>query len=184
MRSKAGVPICHKILRYVKDPLYIRYWEAKFSLLRSFLLLAPMCACRTARELWWTSQELSPASIIIITMILHAHISPGGWTIVPLVAAVLRHSLVPLNSINDCWPVPLFCYTLLFTLQLWVTSESLVSRSTSQVAKPEVSQHQIMLSQDLSKCSDVVGCPPGACMRRSHYHTERTVHEVVILSFH
>jgi hypothetical protein len=146
MRSEAGVPICHKILRYVKDPLYFRYWEAKFPPLRSLLLLAPdVCACRT-RELWWTSQELSPAGIIIITMALHALISPGGWTIKS-----------PLKSINGCWPVPLFCYTLLFTLQLYVTSESLVSTSTSQVAKPEVSQHQIMLSQDLSKCSDVVG---------------------------
>jgi hypothetical protein len=34
-------------------------------------------AGRTARELWWTSQELSPAGIII-TMALQAHISPGG----------------------------------------------------------------------------------------------------------
>jgi hypothetical protein len=39
---------------------------------------------RIARELWWMSQELSPASIIIIiittstTTALHAHISPGG----------------------------------------------------------------------------------------------------------
>jgi hypothetical protein len=32
---------------------------------------------RTARELWWTSQELSPAGIII-AMTHHAHISPGG----------------------------------------------------------------------------------------------------------
>jgi hypothetical protein len=35
-----------------------------------------------ARELWWTSQKLSPAVIIIIIIIiimaLHAHISPGG----------------------------------------------------------------------------------------------------------
>jgi hypothetical protein len=29
------------------------------------------------------------------TMVLHAHISPGGWTIGPLVAAVLRRSLTP-----------------------------------------------------------------------------------------
>jgi hypothetical protein len=28
-------------------------------------------------------------------MVLHAHISPGGWTIGPLVAAVQRHSLSP-----------------------------------------------------------------------------------------
>jgi hypothetical protein len=75
---KPEVP-CRKILRHVKDPLrYIRYWEAKFSLLRPFLLLAPDSAGKTAIELWWMSQELFPASIII-TMALHAHISPGGW---------------------------------------------------------------------------------------------------------
>jgi hypothetical protein len=33
----------------------------------------------TAREFWWTSQELSPAGIIIIiTMALHAHIITHG----------------------------------------------------------------------------------------------------------
>jgi hypothetical protein len=31
------------------------------------------------------------------TMVLHAHISPGGWTIGPLVAAVQRQSLTPLT---------------------------------------------------------------------------------------
>jgi hypothetical protein len=31
----------------------------------------------TAGELWWTSQELFPAGIII-TMGLQVHISPGG----------------------------------------------------------------------------------------------------------
>jgi hypothetical protein len=36
------------------------------------------CAGRIARELWWTSQEFSPAGIIIIiALALHAHISPG-----------------------------------------------------------------------------------------------------------
>jgi hypothetical protein len=43
---------------------------AKFSLLCSLLLYY-------ARELWWTSQEFSPAGIIIIAMVLHPHISPG-----------------------------------------------------------------------------------------------------------
>jgi hypothetical protein len=76
MGSKAGGPR-RKILRRVKDLLrYFRY--AKFSLLRPFLLLAAdVYADRTARELWWTSQELSPAGIIV-TMSLHVHISPGG----------------------------------------------------------------------------------------------------------
>jgi hypothetical protein len=75
--------------------------KAKFSLLRPFLLLGPdVSAGRTAWELWWTSQELSPAGIII-TMALHAHISPGGCTMGPLVTAVLRHSLTPSQSINQ-----------------------------------------------------------------------------------
>jgi hypothetical protein len=92
---KPEVP-CRKILRHVKDPLrYFRYWYAKSSLLRPFLKLASdVSAGRTARELWWTSQELSLTGIII-TMVLHVHISPGEWTIGPLVAAVLRHSLTP-----------------------------------------------------------------------------------------
>jgi hypothetical protein len=35
-----------------------------------------MTAGRTAREFWWTSQEVSLAGIII-TMALHAYISSG-----------------------------------------------------------------------------------------------------------
>jgi hypothetical protein len=52
---------CRKILRHVKDLLrYFRYWYAKFSLLRPFLLLAPdVSAGRTARQLCWTSQEFT-----------------------------------------------------------------------------------------------------------------------------
>jgi hypothetical protein len=77
-KVKPEVP-CHKILQHVKDPVrYFRYRSEKFSLLRPFLLLATdVSAGRTAGELWCTSQELSPAGIII-TMALHAHISPGG----------------------------------------------------------------------------------------------------------
>jgi hypothetical protein len=92
---------CHKILQHVKDPLrYFRYWYATFSLLRPFLLLARVVAAgRTARELCQTGQELFPAGIII-TMALHAHISPGGWTIGPLVAAGLRHSHSFINNIS------------------------------------------------------------------------------------
>jgi hypothetical protein len=98
---KPEVP-CRKILRHVKHPLrYFRHRWAKFLLLRPFLLLgSDVSAGRTARELWWTSQELTPAGII--TMALHAHISLGGRTTGPLVAAVLRHSLNPSNqSINS-----------------------------------------------------------------------------------
>jgi hypothetical protein len=71
---KPDVP-CRKISRHVKNPLrYFRYWEAKFSLLRPFTLLATdVSAGRTARELWWTSQELYPAGII--TTALHAQVT-------------------------------------------------------------------------------------------------------------
>jgi hypothetical protein len=35
------------------------------------------------------------------TVVLHAHISPAGWRIGPLVAAVLRHSLTPSQSVKQ-----------------------------------------------------------------------------------
>jgi hypothetical protein len=38
--------------------------------------------------------------MIIITMALHAHISPGGWTVGPLVAAALRRKSHPTDMIN------------------------------------------------------------------------------------
>jgi len=65
-------------------------WQNSHSFVHSSYLLPDDSAGRIARELWWTSQEFSPAGIIT-TMALHAHISPWGWTIGPLVAAVLRH---------------------------------------------------------------------------------------------
>jgi hypothetical protein len=39
--------------------------------------LPDVSAGRVSRELWYTSQEFSLAGIIIITMALHAHMSPG-----------------------------------------------------------------------------------------------------------
>jgi hypothetical protein len=51
---------------------------------------------KTARQLWWTSQELSPAGIII-TMAVHAHISPGGWTI----GLLATHPTLINQSINQ-----------------------------------------------------------------------------------
>jgi hypothetical protein len=97
--------LCHKILQHVKDPLrYFGYEKARFSLLRPFLLLAPdISAGRTSREFWWTSQELCPAGIII-TMAYDGHISPGGRTVGPLVAAVLRHCLAKSQSNVHKWP--------------------------------------------------------------------------------
>jgi hypothetical protein len=89
-----------KILRHVKISWGISDTDRqKFSLPRPIFLLVPdVFAGRTARDLWWTCQELSPTGIIIIiiiTMDLHAYISPGGWKIGSLVAAVLRQSLAP-----------------------------------------------------------------------------------------
>jgi hypothetical protein len=56
--------------------------------------LPGVSAGRTARELWWTSQEFFPAGIIIIitTMALHAHISPQGIGLI--FAAVLRRKSI------------------------------------------------------------------------------------------
>jgi hypothetical protein len=39
-------------------------------------LLPNVSAGRTARELWWTRKEFSPAGNII-TMVLRSHVSPG-----------------------------------------------------------------------------------------------------------
>jgi hypothetical protein len=47
--------------------------------------LPDVSAGMIARELWWTSQEVSQADIII-TLALQAHISAGGRTASPLVA--------------------------------------------------------------------------------------------------
>jgi hypothetical protein len=46
------------------------------SFIHSSYTLPDVSAGRIARELWWRSQELSPAGIII-TMALHIHINPG-----------------------------------------------------------------------------------------------------------
>jgi hypothetical protein len=63
---KPEVPCCN-VLRYVKIPRGMSDIDRqKSSLLRPFLLLAPdVSAGRTAIELWWTNQDLSPAGIII-----------------------------------------------------------------------------------------------------------------------
>jgi hypothetical protein len=53
----------------LKDPVrYVRYCIDKtLSVLRSFLLLAPdVSAGRTARELWWTSKDLSSPSLSML----------------------------------------------------------------------------------------------------------------------
>lgn len=59
----------------------------------------------TARMLWWTGQGVSPAGIIN-TMALHAHTTPEGWTIGPLVAAVLRSKSCPIDIINQIMLLP------------------------------------------------------------------------------
>jgi hypothetical protein len=73
---------CRKILWHVTDPL--RYFQIlnrqnSHSFVHSSYLLQQDSASRMARELWWTSQQLSPATIITITTTvntLHTHISP------------------------------------------------------------------------------------------------------------
>jgi hypothetical protein len=67
-----------KILRQVKDPLTISDTDTQNShFVHSSYSLLDVSAGRFARELWWTSQEFSPAGIVI-TMALHAHISPAA----------------------------------------------------------------------------------------------------------
>jgi hypothetical protein len=73
--------------------------QNSLSFIHSSYLLQDDSTGWIAREFWWTSQEFSPAGIIV-TMALHAHISPGRWTTGPLVAAVLRQSSL-INIINQ-----------------------------------------------------------------------------------
>jgi hypothetical protein len=62
-----------KIRSRIKDTEY-----AKFSFFRPFLLLAPdVSAGRTASEIWYTSQELYPAGIFVITTTALRSHSPG-----------------------------------------------------------------------------------------------------------
>jgi hypothetical protein len=83
---KPGNP-CRKILRHVKIRWRIKDTaQNSHSFVHSSYPLPDISAGGIARELWWTSQEFSPAGIIIIAMALHPHISPGRWTIGPLVA--------------------------------------------------------------------------------------------------
>jgi hypothetical protein len=93
---------CRKILRYVKDPLtYLRHWCVKFSSLVHFSYsISDVSAGRIAREFCWTSQEFSPAGVII-TMALHTRISPPGWKISPFVVAVLRRKSRHIDTINQ-----------------------------------------------------------------------------------
>jgi hypothetical protein len=93
--------LCRKNLRQVKDPLtYLTHWYAKFSLLRPFLLLAPRCLLvglpeNSGGRVRFPQPASSPPHA------LHAHISPGGWTIGPLAAAVERPKSDPIDMINQ-----------------------------------------------------------------------------------
>jgi hypothetical protein len=69
------------------------------SFVHSSYSLPHVSASKIARELWYTSQEFSPAGIM--TMALHAHISPEGWTMGPLVAVVLRLKAHLVDIINQ-----------------------------------------------------------------------------------
>jgi hypothetical protein len=86
---------CRKILQHIKDPC--RVWQRLFVRQNSFAfpvppaLLQASFAGRIARDLWWTNQEFPLSNHS--TMVLDIHISSGGWTIGPLVAAVQRHGL-------------------------------------------------------------------------------------------
>jgi hypothetical protein len=92
---KPEVP-CHKIYGMLKIRWRISDTDRQNSHYfdHSSYSTPDVSAGRIARELWWTSQEFSPAGIII-SMAVHAHVSPEGWTIGSSVAAVLTHSLTP-----------------------------------------------------------------------------------------
>jgi hypothetical protein len=95
---KPEVPCC-KILQHVKKSLASMNKHTSQSQmhhsLRPFLLLATRWLC------WQDCQRalVDESGIFLCrdhsTMAIHAHVSPGGWTIGPLVAAVQRRSLTP-----------------------------------------------------------------------------------------
>jgi hypothetical protein len=74
-----------KILWHVKDPMTISDtgMQNSHSFVHSSYSLPDVFAAWISRELWWTSQEFSPAGIIIIA--LHSHISPRGMNNTPAV---------------------------------------------------------------------------------------------------
>jgi hypothetical protein len=91
---------CRETLRRVKGPLTcLRYWYAKFLLLRPFLLLAmsllvglPESSGGRVRS--FPQSASSP-------WLFHAHMSPEVWTIASLVAAVLRCKSHPIDMIKE-----------------------------------------------------------------------------------
>jgi hypothetical protein len=89
---------CPKILRRVKITCKYEqiFRNAEFAspFARSSCLLPDDSAVRIVRHLWWTNQEFLSCRYHS-TMVLHAHILPGQWTIGPLVAAVQRRKLTP-----------------------------------------------------------------------------------------
>jgi hypothetical protein len=105
MGSKAGGLMCLRFYGMLKLCWHISDTDMQnsHSFIHSSYSLPDVSAGRIARELWWMSQEFSPASTII-TMALHAHISLGEWTIGPLMATVLRH-LTPSTWSRDLLPI-------------------------------------------------------------------------------
>jgi hypothetical protein len=85
-----------KILRHLKDSL--TYAQNSHSIVHSSYSLPDVSAGSIVRELCWKSKELYVAGIIITT---HVHVSRGGLTIGPLVAAVLRSKSHPIDMISQ-----------------------------------------------------------------------------------
>jgi hypothetical protein len=96
---------------------YLRYWYATFSSFNYFSYSLPdVSAGRTVRELRWTSQEISPAGIIIMSLQVHISLAvltcltPPTWSINWL---GYRHILL------DVLAEPLHCESFMFHLA-WV----------------------------------------------------------------
>jgi hypothetical protein len=94
---------CHKILQHVKN--HFEVWTKIFR--RPNSLSSPNYSWFPTRWLFVVLPDSSGGQIGSFpcryhsTIVLRAHISPLGWTIAPLVAAVQRRSLIPSTWCHD-----------------------------------------------------------------------------------
>jgi hypothetical protein len=98
MRSKAGVHRFYGMLK-ICWRVSLTDMQNSHSFVCSSYLRPDDSAGRTSRDLWWTSQEFCPASSLPWLPTLTYQLA--GWTIGPLMAAVLRRVTPSTQSITS-----------------------------------------------------------------------------------